>query len=68
MIDADLQHPPETIATFVARWREGYDMVYGQRIDRSTDGPIRRWMTETFYNLFAKFGKRRCRRARAITG
>lgn len=57
MIDADLQHPPETIATFVARWREGYDMVYGQRIDRSTDGPIRRWMTETFYNLFAKFGE-----------
>lgn len=57
MIDADLQHPPETIASFVAKWREGYDMVYGQRVDRSTDGPIRRWMTETFYNLFAKFGE-----------
>ena len=57
MIDADLQHPPETIATFVAKWREGYDMVYGQRVDRSTDGPIRRWMTEKFYTLFARFGE-----------
>jgi glycosyltransferase involved in cell wall biosynthesis len=57
MIDADLQHPPETIATFVAKWREGYDMVYGQRVDRSTDGPIRRWMTEKFYTLFSRFGE-----------
>ncbi|HUN11577.1 MAG TPA: glycosyltransferase family 2 protein [Rhabdaerophilum sp.] len=57
MIDADLQHPPETIATFVARWREGYDMVFGQRVDRSTDGPVRRRLTQMFYDLFAKFGE-----------
>jgi glycosyltransferase involved in cell wall biosynthesis len=57
MIDADLQHPPETIATFVEKWREGYDMVFGQRVDRSTDGPIRRWMTGKFYALFAHFGE-----------
>ncbi len=57
LIDADLQHPPETIAAFVAKWREGYDMVYGQRIDRSADGPIRRWFTQHFYTLFEKFGE-----------
>ncbi|MCA0423401.1 MAG: glycosyltransferase family 2 protein [Proteobacteria bacterium] len=57
IIDADLQHPPETIATFVAKWREGYDMVYGQRVDRSTDGPARRWLTERFYSLFERFGE-----------
>lgn len=57
MIDADLQHPPETITTFVAKWREGYDMVYGQRVDRSTDGAMRRWFTTSFYRLFAKFGE-----------
>jgi polyisoprenyl-phosphate glycosyltransferase len=57
LIDADLQHPPETIATFVAKWREGYDMVYGQRIDRSADGVIRRWFTGRFYRLFARFGE-----------
>lgn len=57
LIDADLQHPPETIATFVAKWREGYQMVYGQRVDRSTDGPIRRMFTEQFYRLFERFGE-----------
>jgi polyisoprenyl-phosphate glycosyltransferase len=57
LIDADLQHPPETIATFVAKWREGYEMVYGQRIDRSGEGPVKRWLTERFYALFARFGE-----------
>lgn len=57
LIDADLQHPPETIATFVAKWREGYDMVYGQRTDREADGPLRRWLTMKFYALFNQFGE-----------
>lgn len=57
IIDADLQHPPETIATFVAKWREGFDMVYGQRVDRSTDGAARRWLTEKFYSVFERFGE-----------
>ncbi|MFN3482736.1 MAG: glycosyltransferase family 2 protein [Rhabdaerophilum calidifontis] len=57
LIDADLQHPPEMIAVFVEKWREGYDMVFGQRIDRSADGPVRRWFTELFYRLFARFGE-----------
>lgn len=57
IIDADLQHPPEILKEFITRWREGYEMVYGQRVDRSTDGPLRRWMTERFYHLFRKFGE-----------
>lgn len=57
LIDADLQHPPETIATFVEKWRAGYDMVYGQRVDRQTDSPLRRWATSQFYTLFRKFGE-----------
>jgi glycosyltransferase involved in cell wall biosynthesis len=57
ILDADLQHPPEMLRAFIARWREGYAMVYGQRVDRSTDGPIRRWLTERFYRLFRKFGE-----------
>src|SRR5580693_8497990 len=31
LLDGDLQDPPELIAEFVARWREGYDVVYGER-------------------------------------
>ena len=30
-IDCDLQHPPELIPQFVAKWREGFDMVIGVR-------------------------------------
>ena len=37
IMDADLQHPPEMIEPFVARWREGYVMVYGQRTDRADE-------------------------------
>ncbi len=47
----------KSLKAFIARWREGYEMVYGQRIDRSTDGPFRRWLTERFYRLFRKFGE-----------
>ena len=51
-IDADLQHPPETIADFVATWRQGYDMVYGVRRSRSTDSPLRRLGSNLFYRVF----------------
>jgi dolichol-phosphate mannosyltransferase len=40
VIDADLQDPPELIAEFVARWREGYDIVYGVRQKRTGES---RW-------------------------
>lgn len=57
IMDADLQHPPEMIETFVARWREGYLNVYGQRTDRSVDSRLRRTLTRRFYELFARFGE-----------
>jgi glycosyltransferase involved in cell wall biosynthesis len=56
IIDADLQHPPEVIAAFVARWREGYKNVYGVRVDRAADHPVRRFLTGHFYRLFASVG------------
>lgn len=52
LIDADLQHPPEVIAEFITEWRKGYDIVYGQRVDRNTDGPIRRRLAQTYYHVF----------------
>jgi polyisoprenyl-phosphate glycosyltransferase len=57
MIDADLQHPPETIHAFVAKWREGYDMVYGQRTDRATDGKTYSRLAQRFYRMFEKLGE-----------
>ncbi len=59
IIDADLQHPPEMIETFVERWREGYKNVYGQRIDRSGDSALRRALTQRFYRIFGSVGETR---------
>lgn len=56
IMDSDLQHPPEVIAQFVERWREGYKNVYGQRADRATDPKMRTVFTELFYHVLEKFG------------
>jgi polyisoprenyl-phosphate glycosyltransferase len=53
MIDADLQMPPELIPQMVAKWREGFATVYGERIDRHSDGPFRRFISRRFYTLFS---------------
>jgi polyisoprenyl-phosphate glycosyltransferase len=52
LMDADLQHPPELIAKFVEYWRAGYDIVYGQRMNRATDGLLNRWAARAFYAMF----------------
>jgi len=57
LMDGDLQHPPELIETFLARWREGYAMVYAQRRDRSTESKRRRWAAAAFYRLFARLSE-----------
>ncbi len=41
VIDADLQDPPELIPEFIARWRDGYDVVYGIREKRTGESPLR---------------------------
>jgi glycosyltransferase involved in cell wall biosynthesis len=57
IMDADLQHPPEMIEAFVAKWREGYLMVYGQRTDRSDETRVKRGFAHLFYRLFSRFGE-----------
>jgi glycosyltransferase involved in cell wall biosynthesis len=57
IMDADLQHPPETIPVFLAKWREGYLNVYGQRSDRNSESPLKRNFARMFYRLFASFGE-----------
>jgi glycosyltransferase involved in cell wall biosynthesis len=56
IMDADLQHPPEAIEAFVAKWREGYKNVYGQRLDRATDTKMRSFLTQIYYTLLDHFG------------
>jgi glycosyltransferase involved in cell wall biosynthesis len=57
IMDADLQHPPEMLATFLDRWREGYATVYGQRTSRDDESRLKRNAARAFYRLFARFGE-----------
>lgn len=57
IMDADLQHPPEVIRLFVEQWRQGYVMVYGQRVDRENESPARRGLARLFYSLFTWLGE-----------
>jgi dolichol-phosphate mannosyltransferase len=50
LIDADLQDPPELIGTFHARWREGYQVVFGQR-RRTREGLLKRFVYHSFYKI-----------------
>ena len=52
LIDADLQDPPLTILSFIAKWCDGFDMVYGVRACRDTDSFVKRWTARRFYALF----------------
>jgi len=50
-IDCDLQHPVELIPQFLAKWREGFDMVLGVRSRRDEEGFFRRTASRTYYRL-----------------
>jgi glycosyltransferase involved in cell wall biosynthesis len=50
-IDCDLQHPVELIPQFVAKWREGYDMVLGVRSKRDEEGFLRRSASRAYYRV-----------------
>lgn len=51
-LDADLQDPPELIEQMVARWREGYDVVYATRMRRPGDSWLKRTTAHFFYRVF----------------
>jgi len=56
-IDADLQHPPEMISEMVAKWREGYDVVYAVRRERTGQGLLSRLQARAFYWVFEKLSE-----------
>ena len=54
LIDGDLQDPPEVIPKMVARWREGFDVVYGCRTERAGESTFKLATARIFYRLLNK--------------
>ncbi|EEF24124.1 Bactoprenol glucosyl transferase, putative [Ricinus communis] len=54
LLDGDLQDPPELIESFYAKWEEGFDVIYGNRVRREMPW---HWglMYKAFYRVFAAF-------------
>src|SRR3569623_3785176 len=51
VMDADLQDPPEVVREMVARWREGYDVVYGVRSRRHGETMLKKFTAAANYKL-----------------
>jgi len=54
VIDADLQDPPELIGSFVAAWREGFDVVYGTRSTRAGETGMKKFTSAAFYRVMER--------------
>lgn len=52
ILDADLQDPPGLIPGMLALWQQGYDVIYGLRVDRSQDTLMKRSTASMFYRIF----------------
>ncbi len=51
VLDADGQDPPELLPEFVARWREGHDVVYGTRASREGESWFKKATAAAFYRV-----------------
>ena len=54
LLDADFQHPVEVLQSFLQKWAEGYDMVYGERQDREIESVLKRNFARLFYWVMQK--------------
>ncbi len=54
IIDGDMQDPPEVIPEMVARWREGFEVVYGQREKREGETWFKRVTASLFYRILQR--------------
>lgn len=53
-MDGDLQHPPELIPQLIAKWEEGYDVVYTLREEDASLSYFKKKTSKTFYALMNK--------------
>ena len=51
IIDADLQDPPEIAIDMISIWEDGYDVIYGKRIERASESIFKKFSALVFYRL-----------------
>jgi dolichol-phosphate mannosyltransferase len=49
IIDADLQDPPEVMLGMIDKWKAGYQVVYGKRLQRKGETWFKKFTAKTFY-------------------
>lgn len=54
IMDADLQDPPEVVASMIEQWRQGFDVVYGIRSDRAGETQLKLATARLFYRLLGR--------------
>jgi len=54
IIDADLQDPPEVMLDLIAKWREGYEVVYAVRDEREGESWFKLFTASLFYRVIYK--------------
>lgn len=54
IIDADLQDPPEVILDLIAKWKEGYEVVYATRAHREGETWFKLFTAAAFYRLIQR--------------
>ena len=57
LTDADLQDPPEVYPDMIAKWREGYEVVYGVRASRVGETWFKLFTAKLFYRLIRRITK-----------
>jgi dolichol-phosphate mannosyltransferase len=57
IIDADLQDPPEAIADLLAKWHEGFEVVYAVRKSREGETWLKKFLAASFYRVFHQMAK-----------
>jgi dolichol-phosphate mannosyltransferase len=54
IMDADLQDPPEIVTEMIAKWKEGFEVVYARRLSRAGDSAFKRTTANLFYKMLGR--------------
>ncbi len=54
VMDADLQDPPEVVLDLIARWKEGYEVVYAQREEREDETWFKKATAAAYYRIMRR--------------